>query len=126
MLGGKDVDPRALIFVAGLVIEIILSLLVARYVWRRTGAPSVGRMSRVLGRATTIALLFSPTWVGCGAMAPLPFPVIVAMDLYFRGPACGQIHYFSTYNLLYVVAPTWIIATAVLAFRARSRPARAL
>jgi hypothetical protein len=125
-VSGRDADPIMLLAVVVVVAEVLLSILVVRYVWRRTSTPAVGRTARVLVRATVFALLLSPTFVACGAGAPIPFPLIVAADVYFPGPACGQVRFFSTYNFLYVVLPTWFVVVLVQTIRNRPRTASAL
>lgn len=99
-----------LAFYGGVVLYIMITIIAVKYVWVKTAPAHVNSWTRVPVRAAVIAFLASPTFAACGALAPIPFPLIIAMDLYFPGPACGQINSFTPWNFVYVVLPTWVVA----------------
>src|SRR6266571_4650150 len=89
----------------GLITYLGLTVMIGRYVWRRTSGPTTGALIRMVVRASVLAFFASPTFAACGALAPVPFPMLMFLDAYFPGPACGQLRSFAAWNLLYVVTP---------------------
>lgn len=65
----------------GLALYVAIATVALWWVWWRTArVPSFVR--RAWLRALAVSCLFSPTVFACGGVMPVPFPVLVAVDLY--------------------------------------------
>lgn len=74
-------DPFFRNILLGLALYVAIAAALLCWVWWRTGGtPSVAR--RAGFRALAVSCLFSPTVFACGGAMPVPFPVLVAFDLY--------------------------------------------
>jgi hypothetical protein len=73
----------------GLALYVVIAAAVLWSVWWRT-ARSAGLAKRAWLRALAASCLFSPTVFACGGMMPVPFPVLVAFDLYAVATAAAS------------------------------------
>ena len=65
----------------GLALYAVVAAAVLWWVWRRTAQTS-SATPRAWLRALAVSCLFSPTVFACGGIAPVPFPILVALDVY--------------------------------------------
>jgi hypothetical protein len=89
----------------------VLAIVVLRNLWRLAAAKIPNAWLRAPLQSALFAVLFSPTFMACGAVAPMPFPFIIASDLSSPGEACGPGTWFTPLVALYVVLPTWLVFT---------------
>jgi hypothetical protein len=74
-------DPSFKRLLLALALYVAIAAALLSWVWWRTGrSPSLTR--RAWFRAFAVSCLFSPTVFACGGAMPVPFPVLVAFDLY--------------------------------------------
>jgi hypothetical protein len=108
-----------------MILYIALTGLTLRAVWssRSLLAPvAIGPWSRIPIRAAVAAFLFSPTLAFSGVIAPLPFPMIIALDLF--DPSFHSTRQLA-WNATYVVTPTWLIVMmAQVLYKLSKRHAR--
>jgi hypothetical protein len=88
-----------------------LGIFILRRLWRLAAARVRPSWLCVPVQAGCFALLFSPTFAACGALAPLPFPLIIAVDVVYPPENCGNLSELTRFNTLYVVVPTWLVFT---------------
>jgi hypothetical protein len=65
----------------GLALYTIVAAVLLWRIWRRT-AQNRSPAARSWVRALAVSCLFSPTIFACGGMMPVPFPALVALDVY--------------------------------------------
>ena len=102
-----------LIYLVVLLAYLAAAFSFARLVWKLTPAAATPTWQRVLLRTSVIAILFSPTFVACGAGILLPYPLLVAYELYYGDGGCGQITSYIAYNAVYVVIPAWVLGIGI-------------
>jgi hypothetical protein len=73
----------------GLALYITVAAVLLGLSWRRT-ARVQSNARRVWLRALVVSCLFSPTVFACGGIAPVPFPVLVSLDLYALATSAGS------------------------------------
>jgi putative component of membrane protein insertase Oxa1/YidC/SpoIIIJ protein YidD len=73
-----DAAFRNLLF--GLALYLVVAAVLLWLAWRRT-ARVQSNFQRAWFRALVVSCLFSPTVFACGGIAPVPFAVLVGMDL---------------------------------------------
>jgi hypothetical protein len=74
-------DPYFRNLLLGLALYVAIAVAVLWWVWWRTGRTrSLIRRAGI--RALAVSCLFSPTVFACGGAMPVPFPVLVAFDLF--------------------------------------------
>lgn len=74
-------DPSFATLLLALALYVAIAAALLGWVWWRTGqSPSPAR--RAWFRALAVSCLFSPTVFACGGAMPVPFPVLVAFDLF--------------------------------------------
>jgi hypothetical protein len=118
-------DAPFLIYLFAMVAYTIGSIAAIRFVWRRT-AEFRTTFLRLLLRCSAIALLFSPTFLFCGAGILVPYPLVIAAEIYYGDTSCGQVTSMLAWNTLYVVVPVWLLSLGIGAISARMRYGRAL
>jgi hypothetical protein len=74
-------DPAFRNLLLGLALYIAVAGALLGWIWRRTGR-STSFARRAWCRALAVSCLFSPTVFACGGAMPVPFPLLVAFDLY--------------------------------------------
>ena len=118
-------DVPFLIYLLALIVYALGAIFAIRFVWRRT-AESVAPILRLLLRSVAIALLLSPTFLFCGAGVLVPYPLVIASEIYYGNMSCGRVTSMLVWNTVYVVIPVWLLSFAFCAIRDRRRYGRAL
>lgn len=73
----------------GLALYVAIAAVLFWLAWGRTARiPSSSR--RAWLRALIVSCLFSPTVFACGGIAPVPFSVLVGLDLYVLATSAGS------------------------------------
>lgn len=86
----------------GLLAYVAVAVLTFVLVWKSTRVR--GPRARVLCRSAAFAVLFSPTAFACGAIAPVPFLILIMGDLYVLATRpVGPCGYQSLPNAIMVV-----------------------
>jgi hypothetical protein len=73
----------------GLALYVAVAAVLLWFTWLRT-ARVQSNARRVWLRALVVSCLFSPTVFACGGIAPVPFPVLVGLDLYALATSAGS------------------------------------
>ena len=104
-------------FILVVLAYVVTAILLGRLVWRRS--KSAAQWSRALARSVYLAFFFSPTFVACGALAPVPFPILIAWVIASNDFGCGQMSGFGyiRWNAEFVVMPTLLLLLAIYAIR---------
>lgn len=103
------VDVWLLAYFGGWLLFLTLGAFSARLIWRRT-AKYTGVSARVLVRTFWIAIVFTPGVAVCGAIAVVPFLVLVVAEIVIpASPACGP---FTRPNLI-LVGAVWLVVLVV-------------
>lgn len=103
------VDIWLLAYFGGWLFFLMLGAISTRLIWRRT-AKYTGVSARVLVRTFWIAIVFTPGVAVCGAIAVVPFLVLVVAEIILpAGPPCGP---FTQPNLL-LVGAVWLVGLVV-------------
>lgn len=101
------------------LVACAIGVLTLRMIWRRSAAYPSARL-RIALRTFWIAFAFTPTVAACGAVAVVPFPLLLAAELILpASDVCGP---FVPPNLV-AVGLVWLVAAAlhVVVTRARRR-----
>ena len=107
-------DRGELVYLALLGAYVLGAVFISRFLWRATRHEAFKPARRFLTRTTALALLFAPTLFVCGASAPLPFPMLIASDLFLPDYGCSPNHYLIWWNAAFIVTPTWVLIGVTL------------
>ena len=104
-----EFDIWLLVYFGGWFLWLMLGAISTRLVWRRT-EKYTGVSARVLVRTFWISIVFTPGVAVCGAIAVVPFLVLVVAEIVLpAAPPCGP---FTQPNLL-LVGAVWLVGLVV-------------
>jgi hypothetical protein len=119
----RTIEMVGLVVVVSIAGYGLLAIFTLRQLWR-LAARARSAWLRIPLQSASFALLFSPTFMACGALAPMPYPFILAIDLIdllhlpsIPSSPCGNLPVLTSFNTLRVVIPTWLILTICYSLR---------
>jgi hypothetical protein len=113
----QTIEMVGLVVVVSIVGYGLLSIFTLRRLWRLAARISSVWL-RIPLQAAAFALLFSPTFLACGAFGPVPYPFILAIDVLSPpSSACGNLSVLTSFNTQWVVLPTWLLFTVSYSLR---------